>query len=196
MDSRARAAARLLRSSDFVLPPPKQRGFHGRRVSAERNALAYARLRLAKPRIQAGNGGAECAGTSVDEGGGEKRVAHLLSQREQRDAHAGLRLGQLRAFDVDSRLNRRVVHALLDAERRVVGVLGRQEQRLATRQERRRRRDVGLELNLPFDRDRRFSLGGDVAQPQIGLCLLQRDLGETRIGGDGRLLQRRELQAL
>ena len=93
--------ARLTRSSACVLPTLQERGFDRRRVGGERGAVRAREPCVSRePRFEVGDRRGQRAGTLLQQGGREEGVVHLLPQREERDAHAGLRFRELGAFEV------------------------------------------------------------------------------------------------
>ena len=178
----------------LVLPALQEGGLHRRGVGGKRGPPAHAGRGFAQAGLEVGNRRGERTLARLQQRGREERVVHLLPQREERHAHAGLRFCELRAFEIHPRLDRRVEHLLFDPEVRVVGVLRRQEERRPAGEEGRRRRHVRLQLHLSSNHNRRLALGADVPDAKLGLGLLQLQLGEPRIRVDSGLLQGGKLQ--
>ena len=127
--------------------------------------------------------------------GGEERVVHFLAQREQRGAHARLRLGQPGLLDREARLDRRIVRGA-DRPARDASTVpfgGRNSGWPPGTNG----GGVGTSdwyCISPSTRDRGLHLGVDVREPQFGLRLVQLQLAKARIRLDGRLLQRAQLE--
>ncbi len=174
----------------------QQRGLDGGSVGGERGAFADPRRCFAQAHLEVRDRGAERPVLLLEQRGGEERVVHLLAQAVERCADARLRLGELRPFDVEPGVQRRVEDALVDAKRCIVGVLRRREQRLAARQRQRRRRHVALILHLTEHRHRRQPFGLNRAQPERGVRFVKLQLAHPGIRVQCLLLQRAELQGL
>ena len=115
-------------------------------LGRQRRTLAHARGRLAQAPVEIVERRLERAELLLQQRGGEEGVADFLPEREQLRPHAGLRFGEIGAGQVAPRLNARIVQALVDTQRRVVGELRRGEHGPAVGAVERRRGHIGLIL--------------------------------------------------